>query len=144
MKKPLPIYRRPASILVLALIVALQACTVVAVRTAVKVVKNKRTEKASAEVAATPDQIFQAEEAALNARPDAFILSRNPQAHTIEAQVGDDRIRTRVVPLGDGRSEFVTEAISEDDLGPDENPAVQFERSVLDQLGIDYQVVYGQ
>ena len=120
--------------------VAVQGCTAVAVGVAVKRHKDKKNSKASAEIEASADDLYNAELAVLNARSDVSITGRNPDTHTIEAMIGDDRIKSTIRPLGAGRSVFETEAFSDDLLGPNENPAVDVEKSVLDRLDIDYRV----
>jgi hypothetical protein len=124
----------------LAFIVAVQGCTAVAVGVVVKHRKNKKAEIATVEVAASADDLYDAELRVLEARSDASILSRNPDTRAIHAVVGDDRVNSTIRSVGAGKSELRVEAISQDSLEPSEAPAVDFEKRVLEQLDIHYTV----
>lgn len=120
--------------------ISLQACSAVAVGIAVRHIKDKNKDTASAEVQLDPEDLYEAQLGAFQTHPDASIISTDAANYTIRGMIGDDQVLSTVRPAGGRNSEFRVEALSVDPLGPDENPAMDFERLVLDRLDVVYTI----
>ena len=131
---------RRFAILGLCSVLVVQSCTAVAVTAVIRHRRSQTKDSATTQVAKSADEIYDAELRALEASPDVRIVSRDPEALTIEAMAGNDQIRSTVREVGDGRSELLIDATSPDPFLQGETPAVDLSRSVFDQLGIDYDV----
>lgn len=128
------------SALAILVTITLQACSAVAVAIAVKHVKDKKKETASAEVGVDPKALYEAQLATFQAQPNASILSTDPDTYTIRGMIGDDQVLSTTRPTGGGNYDFRVEALSEDPLGPNESPAVDYEKRVLERLDLFYRI----
>ncbi|MGI9240550.1 MAG: hypothetical protein ACR2RV_07095 [Verrucomicrobiales bacterium] len=128
------------SALALLAMITLQACTAVAVGVAVRHIKGNNKDTATAEVGTDPEDIYQAQLDAFQARPDASIISTDPANYTIRGTIGDDQVLSTVRPAKRGKSELRVEALSTDPLGPDESPAMELEGQILDRLDLVYRI----
>jgi hypothetical protein len=54
--------------------------------------------------------------------------------------IGDDQVLSTTRPTGGGNYDFRVEALSEDPLGPNESPAVDYEKRVLERLDLFYRI----